>query len=183
MAIPLLPCSSPLLTATHFQLPFFLQLYSLWPLCTDPTENTVSYSISIVACVSVAVGTCLPSRCLETALHATVCLSFLCQFRGRNARSYRPILGTRIFRWSVCRERVYIHSWQWSTFWAISVPTCVFSSTMPINLHDNKSALWRISLKWRHKYPADSKQLYHTRMYVNILLYGRNFSTWLLDCA
>jgi hypothetical protein len=34
----------------------------------DRVENTVSNSISIPACVSFAVGTCLPSRCLETAL-------------------------------------------------------------------------------------------------------------------
>jgi hypothetical protein len=33
-------------------------------LCTDRVENTVSNSVSIVACVSVAAGTCLPSRCL-----------------------------------------------------------------------------------------------------------------------
>jgi hypothetical protein len=38
----------------------------------DQVENTVSNSTSIVSCVSVAVGTCLPSRCLETALHATI---------------------------------------------------------------------------------------------------------------
>jgi hypothetical protein len=44
------------------------QLYSLWLLCTDRVENTVSNSTSIVACVSFGVGTCLPSRCLEMAL-------------------------------------------------------------------------------------------------------------------
>jgi hypothetical protein len=38
---------------------------------------------------------------------------------------------------------------------------------MPINLHDNKSALSRITLKWRHKYLADNKQLYHTGIYVH----------------
>jgi hypothetical protein len=35
------------------------------PLCTNQVENTVSNSTSIVACVSVAAGTCLRSRCLE----------------------------------------------------------------------------------------------------------------------
>jgi hypothetical protein len=38
------------------------------PLCTDQVENTVSKNTSIVACVSVAAGTCLPSSCLEAAL-------------------------------------------------------------------------------------------------------------------
>jgi hypothetical protein len=36
-----------------------------------PIENTVSNTF-IVACVSVAAGTRLPSCCLETALHATI---------------------------------------------------------------------------------------------------------------
>jgi hypothetical protein len=34
----------------------------------DRVENTVCSSTSIVACVPVAAGRCLPSRCLETAL-------------------------------------------------------------------------------------------------------------------
>jgi hypothetical protein len=33
--------------------------------CTDRVKNTVSNSISIVACASVATGTCLSSRYLE----------------------------------------------------------------------------------------------------------------------
>jgi hypothetical protein len=49
-----------------------LQLSSLKPLCKDPAENTVSDSTSVVARVSVAAGTFLPSRCLVTALHATI---------------------------------------------------------------------------------------------------------------
>jgi hypothetical protein len=35
-------------------------------LCADRVENTVSNSTSIVAYVSIAAGTCLPSRCLGT---------------------------------------------------------------------------------------------------------------------
>jgi hypothetical protein len=42
------------------------------PLVRTTVENTVSNSTSILACVSVTVGTCLPSICLETALHATI---------------------------------------------------------------------------------------------------------------
>jgi hypothetical protein len=37
-----------------------------------PSKNTFSNSTPIVACISVAAGTCLPSRCIETALHATI---------------------------------------------------------------------------------------------------------------
>jgi hypothetical protein len=37
---------------------------SLYSFGVDPTENTVSNNFSIVACVFVAAGTCLPSRCL-----------------------------------------------------------------------------------------------------------------------
>jgi hypothetical protein len=37
---------------------------SLYSLGADPTENTVSNNSSIVACVFVVAGTCLPSRCL-----------------------------------------------------------------------------------------------------------------------
>jgi hypothetical protein len=51
---------------------YLLQLSSLQSLCTDRVENTLSNSTSIVACVSVAAGTCLQSSCLETAIHATV---------------------------------------------------------------------------------------------------------------
>jgi hypothetical protein len=47
---------------------FLLQLSSLQPLCTGGVENTVSKSTSIVACISVSTVTCLPSRCLQTAL-------------------------------------------------------------------------------------------------------------------
>jgi hypothetical protein len=36
-----------------------------------PSINTISESTSIVV-LSVAAGTCLPSHCLEKALHATV---------------------------------------------------------------------------------------------------------------
>jgi hypothetical protein len=36
------------------------------PICTDRVENTVSSSTSIFVCLSIAAGTCLPSRCLET---------------------------------------------------------------------------------------------------------------------
>jgi hypothetical protein len=43
-----------------------LQLSSLLTLYTDRVENTVSNSIFIVVCVSVAAGTCLQSCCLET---------------------------------------------------------------------------------------------------------------------
>jgi hypothetical protein len=38
----------------------------LKPLCTDRVKNTVSSNTYIVACVSIAAGTCSPSRCLET---------------------------------------------------------------------------------------------------------------------
>jgi hypothetical protein len=41
---------------------------SLKPLCTDRVKNTVSNSTSMVACVSVVAGTCLPNRPLKTAL-------------------------------------------------------------------------------------------------------------------
>jgi hypothetical protein len=42
------------------------QLFSLELLATDRVENPVYKSNSIVVCVFVAVGTCLPSRCPET---------------------------------------------------------------------------------------------------------------------
>jgi hypothetical protein len=45
-----------------------LQLSSLKPLCTDRVEINVSNNTSIVECVSVAAGTCLPRRCIETDL-------------------------------------------------------------------------------------------------------------------
>jgi hypothetical protein len=38
----------------------------------DRVEKTVSNSNSIVECVSVAAGTCLPSRCLEMDTHAII---------------------------------------------------------------------------------------------------------------
>jgi hypothetical protein len=60
---------------------FYTGVYWLWTIlapvfllitfCTDRVENTVSYSSSIVTCISVAARTCLPSRWLETTL---VCL-------------------------------------------------------------------------------------------------------------
>jgi hypothetical protein len=51
---------------------FLFQLSSSQPLSTDRVENTVSNSNFIVACVSVAAGTCLRSRCIQTALHVTI---------------------------------------------------------------------------------------------------------------
>jgi hypothetical protein len=42
------------------------------PFFTDWVENPVSNSTSIVICVSVAAGSYLSSRCLETALHPTI---------------------------------------------------------------------------------------------------------------
>jgi hypothetical protein len=51
-------------TGTHEWLP--------WRRRVDWVKNTVSNSTSTVACVSIAAGTCLPSRCLETVLHATI---------------------------------------------------------------------------------------------------------------
>jgi hypothetical protein len=42
------------------------QLSSLQPLHTDRVENTVPNTNSIIPCVFVAAGTCLPNRCLET---------------------------------------------------------------------------------------------------------------------
>jgi hypothetical protein len=36
------------------------------PYGTHRVENTVSNGTSIVSCLSVSAGTCLPSRCLET---------------------------------------------------------------------------------------------------------------------
>jgi hypothetical protein len=57
-----------LLTVTDFflQTPIknWLSCLSCLP-CTDRVENTVSNSTSVVACVSVAAGTYLLSRCLE----------------------------------------------------------------------------------------------------------------------
>jgi hypothetical protein len=38
------------------------------PVCADRVENTVFNGTSILSCVSVAAGTCLPNHCLETAL-------------------------------------------------------------------------------------------------------------------
>jgi hypothetical protein len=56
------------LSFTMYNELFLLQLSSLQPLWTDWVENTVSSSTSIAACVFVAAGKCLPSRCLETVL-------------------------------------------------------------------------------------------------------------------
>jgi hypothetical protein len=53
------------------------QLSSLQPLCTAPVGNTVSNGTSIVACVSIAAGTYLQSRCLETNV---VSEPFACNF-------------------------------------------------------------------------------------------------------
>jgi hypothetical protein len=47
---------------------FLLQLSPLLTFNTDPKENTIFKSTSNVACVSVVAGTCLQSRCPETAL-------------------------------------------------------------------------------------------------------------------
>jgi hypothetical protein len=47
---------------------FLLQLSSVKYLCMDRVENTVSSSTSILAFLSFAAGTCLASRCLETAV-------------------------------------------------------------------------------------------------------------------
>jgi hypothetical protein len=52
----------------HGLLTLLPQLSFLYPLRTDRVENTVFNSTSIVARRFVAVGTCLLSRCLETAL-------------------------------------------------------------------------------------------------------------------
>jgi hypothetical protein len=98
MAIPLLPCSSPLWTATpfklstlatnsrpfHTNLPVFSSPHQTVPVITTRHGLHRKHSSSVVsgfvaaetflsccttvAFVSVAVGTCLPSRCLETAL-------------------------------------------------------------------------------------------------------------------
>jgi hypothetical protein len=43
----------------------------LIPLCTDRVDNTVSNSTSIVACVSVAAGTCFPSLSLAAAYYSS----------------------------------------------------------------------------------------------------------------
>jgi hypothetical protein len=71
MEIPQLPRSSPLsliLTPSHTELTYN-------PSAQTTVENPVSNSISIVECVTVAAGRCLPSRCLETALHATILIT------------------------------------------------------------------------------------------------------------
>jgi hypothetical protein len=73
MANPLLTCSSPVWTAAPFQLNycyFICPPYNLFS--TDQVKDTICNSTSIVACVSVAAGTCSQSLCLETALHATI---------------------------------------------------------------------------------------------------------------
>jgi hypothetical protein len=60
------PFKLPLfLTHSCTELTKFPKLSSLQPFRTYRVENTVCNSTSIVACVSVAAGTCLPSRCLE----------------------------------------------------------------------------------------------------------------------
>jgi hypothetical protein len=50
-------------------LPYRIDLVALIVFLTTPLTNrvgtTVSNSTSIVACVTIAAGTCLPSRCLE----------------------------------------------------------------------------------------------------------------------
>jgi hypothetical protein len=83
------PRSSPLRMATPYKLNLFFkaslteltrlsQVSSLQPLFTDRVENTVSKSASIVACVSVAAGTCVRSRCLETNVVPKLLASYSC---------------------------------------------------------------------------------------------------------
>lgn len=49
--------------------------------------------------------------------------------------------------------------------------SCVFSSTLAINFHDNKSYIWRISMTWHHKYLADIQQfLPHTDAYAIVVV-------------
>jgi hypothetical protein len=77
MASPLLLGSSPLWTAAPFQLPLFFTgsrteltwLPDFLPYNSSArttVENAIPNNTSIVACVSVAAGMCLPSCCLET---------------------------------------------------------------------------------------------------------------------
>jgi hypothetical protein len=55
-----------------------LQLSSLEPHCMDRVENAFSNSTSIVVCLSVAAGTCLPSRCLEMNVVSEKFASYSC---------------------------------------------------------------------------------------------------------
>jgi hypothetical protein len=55
------------------------------PLCTDEVENTVSNSNSIVACIFVAAGTCLPINCLDTGCIKPL---FICLFHGNCCTCY-----------------------------------------------------------------------------------------------
>jgi hypothetical protein len=72
---------------------FFLHLSSSEPLSTERVENTVSNNTSIVTCVSVAAGTCLPSCCLETAL---VYLLTSRSLHSNGSTRYNMFLYTRI---------------------------------------------------------------------------------------
>jgi hypothetical protein len=75
MAIPLLPGASPLWTAAPFILDYFCFSCPPYNPLFGPSKNTFSKSTSIVAYVSVAAGTSLPSRCTVTALHVAICSS------------------------------------------------------------------------------------------------------------
>jgi hypothetical protein len=75
----ILSSQSPLQSSIE-SLPKFSSVY---PLCTDRVENTVSNSNSIIVFVFLAAETCLSIRCLETSclfacciamdVHATIC--------------------------------------------------------------------------------------------------------------
>jgi hypothetical protein len=75
MAIPLLPDSSPLRSAAPFQLPILASIVLLIaPLHGLSIKHRLQKYLYF-ACVSVTAGTRLPSRYLETALHATVLIT------------------------------------------------------------------------------------------------------------
>jgi hypothetical protein len=50
-------------------------------LCADRVENTVFKCTPVFVCISIAAGTCLPSRCLETALLYFVYLAVSAEHR------------------------------------------------------------------------------------------------------
>jgi hypothetical protein len=66
MASSLLPGSRPLWTAALSNCLFSSQVPIQNSSAWTTAENPISNNTSIVACVSVAAGMCLPSRCLET---------------------------------------------------------------------------------------------------------------------
>jgi hypothetical protein len=67
MAIPLSPVSNPLFTDSHTELTPNYEL-NLFLVCNISARTTQKHPVSSLACVSIAAGTCLPSRCPETGL-------------------------------------------------------------------------------------------------------------------